>query len=238
MVDRLIHRYVALSGEIETWLVNGIRISQGKVVRICNGVDSERFVPKDGARAPGQVIIGTVMRLSDIKDPGVVVDAFARLLSEHCDGSASPRLMMIGDGPLKADIEQRVREAGIEADVDLPGAQLDVVPWLQRMDVFVLASRREGISNTILEAMSCGLPVVATRTGGNPELVDEPATGVLVPVGDPVALATALSGLVRDPCRRRHVGCQARRRVLERFSMAGMVEQYAQLYLNELRSHS
>jgi glycosyltransferase involved in cell wall biosynthesis len=98
------------------------------------------------------------------------------------------------------------------------------------MHVFVLGSLREGISNTVLEAMASGLPVIATDTGGNGELVDAGRTGVLVPPGDTAALADAIRAYVADPELRVRHGKQARERAVEQFSIAGMVDNYRRLY--------
>jgi glycosyltransferase involved in cell wall biosynthesis len=127
-------------------------------------------------------------------------------------------------------VAQRVNALGLSNSVDLVAAQDDVPGWLRRFDVFVLGSRREGISNTILEAMSAGLPVVATRTGGNPELVDEGVTGFLVPPESAEALAGALECYVKSPELRAEHGRAARRRAEERFSLRGMVDAYSSLY--------
>jgi len=230
LVNPVVHNYIALSGEIEAWLANYIGVGSRKVTRICNGVDPQRFMPGSGAADPDTITIGTVTRFSEIKDPLAVVEAFIRLRNRVSGQSSRLRLLMVGDGPLRGAVEARICEAGITADVELAGNQTDVVPYLQRMDVFALGSRREGISNTILEAMACGLPVVATLTGGNPELVDEATTGRLVPPGDTEAMATALADLVLGPCVRRQASTAARRRVVEQFSMDAMAERYLELY--------
>ncbi len=233
IINPWVHRYVALSGEIERWLTHHIRVGRGRVWRICNGVDSDRFVPAARRGEDGVTTLGTVSRFTDIKDPLAIIEAF--ILLRRSSESGTLRLLLVGDGPLRPAMEQRVLEAGLAGDVEFAGSQMDVIPWLQRMDVFALGSRREGISNTILEAMACGLPVVATRTGGNPELVDEHETGRLVPVGDHRALASALQEFVSDGRRRREAGCAARQRVLENFSIHRMIERYTLLYQRHLR---
>jgi len=236
-LDRLVHHYVALSGEIEEWLTHSIGIDGNRISRICNGVDTEHFVPASVRKSAGPVTVGAVLRFSDIKDPANVVDGFINLVTA---GPPERRvnLLMLGDGPLWSEAQRRAEEAGISHLVELPGSELDGLPWLQRMDVFVRASRREGISNTILEAMACGLPVVATRTGGNPELIQEPDTGYLVPVGDPDALADGLAPLVDDACKRYDAGTRARQRALDCFSLGAMTASYAELYERELRSRN
>jgi sugar transferase (PEP-CTERM/EpsH1 system associated) len=228
----IIDRYVVLSSELEIWLRENVGINSKKVVRICNGVDLERIRPvqdRDFQAAQHNLTIGTVSRLSEIKDPLNTLEAFYHL-RQRLPGGQGVRLTFVGDGPMHDAVAQRVNALGLSNSVDLVAAQDDVPGWLRRFDVFVLGSRREGISNTILEAMSAGLPVVATRTGGNPELVDEGVTGFLVPPESAEALAGALECYVKSPELRAEHGRAARRRAEERFSLRGMVDAYSSLY--------
>lgn len=225
-----IDRHIALSQEIESWLVHDIGVRCDKVVRICNGVDTVRFRPRDDLRREGKsVVIGTVSRLSDIKDPMNTLRAFARLNAD-VGGTRKLRLIIVGDGPLKEVLRREIRDSGLGDHVCLAGSQLDVVPWLQRMDLFVMGSRREGISNTILEAMAAGLPVVATRTGGNTELIDDGVNGALVRTQSPEALAAAMERYVLDEGLSAEHGAAGRARVVKSFSIDTMVSRYAALY--------
>ena len=167
-----VHQYVALSQELEQWLIEDIRVPRNRVTRICNGVDTTRFKPvRKRESKPDRVVLGTVTRFSEIKDPLNTLRAFARL-KESVGSRLNVRLIMVGDGPLMETVKREIAERNLGSDVCLPGSQLDVAPWLDQMDLFVMGSRREGISNTILEAMAAGLAVVATRTGGNLEIVE------------------------------------------------------------------
>jgi sugar transferase (PEP-CTERM/EpsH1 system associated) len=225
-----IDRFVALSGEIARWLVDEVGISQDKVVRICNGVDTLRMHPCGGLRPDTSVTVGTVTRFSSIKDPlntaRAFVDAAKRLKSMGHD----VRFIMVGDGPLKGDVESYLRGADMLNTVLLPGNVLDVSVWYQQMDVFVLGSLREGISNTILEAMASGLPVIATDVGGNAELVDAGNTGTLVAPAHSSALADSIVLYACDVGLRRQHGAAGRVRAEREFSIARMVECYAELY--------
>ena len=221
----LVQRVVPLSVELETWLREIVGVRPGKMVRICNGVDLDRFAVSDRKRDRLETV-GSVARLSPIKDPLSTIDAFVKLSARH----PGIRLLFVGDGPLTPTVERTLKDSGLAGCACLPGAALDVAPCLGQMDVFVLSSLREGISNTILEAMAAGLPVVATRTGGNPELVVDGVTGFLVDPGSSDALAAAISRYLEQPGLLAVHGAAARARVEQHFSLAGMVRRYAELY--------
>jgi glycosyltransferase involved in cell wall biosynthesis len=140
------------------------------------------------------------------------------------------RLVMIGDGSLRAQVEDTIAQAGLSGQAWLPGARGGIDDILRGLDVFVLPSLSEGISNTILEAMATGLPIVATRTGGNPELVQEGETGLLPAPANDEALALAIGRYVQDPVLRVTHGTRARQVALERYSLGNMVSRYADIY--------
>jgi glycosyltransferase involved in cell wall biosynthesis len=139
-------------------------------------------------------------------------------------------LVIIGNGSLRSPTLELLRSAGIEDLAWLPGERDDVPELMRAMDLFVLPSLREGISNTILEAMATGLAVVATRVGGNPELIIEERTGSMVPPQDPEALAKAMGSYFNDPNKAAAHGQNGRRRIDSSFSMAAMVEGYLRVY--------
>ncbi len=235
----LVHRYVPLSRDLEIWLRECIGVPTESIVRIYNGVDTEKFhpaadgrvpLPVEGFAPPGTIVIGTVGRLQAVKDQITLVKTFLRLLEMAPDFRNRLRLVLIGDGPLRAEAAERLTSAGVAELAWMPGARDDIPELLRAFDIFVLPSIAEGISNTILEAMASGLPVVATRVGGNPELVVENVTGLLVPAADPVAMATALSAYVRDPAQGQRHGDAGRKRVQSDFSLRVMVERYLAVY--------
>jgi glycosyltransferase involved in cell wall biosynthesis len=137
---------------------------------------------------------------------------------------------MIGDGPLRRESQKLLSEAGVADLAWLPGERADIPELLRAIDLFVLPSIAEGISNTILEAMVSGLPVVATYVGGNSELVVEGETGMLVPSSDPVAMAEAIQSYLKDPEKLARHGQTGRKRAVEHFSIEKMVEGYLSLY--------
>jgi sugar transferase (PEP-CTERM/EpsH1 system associated) len=241
----MIHRYIALSLDLKRYLQEQIGVPEGKISHICNGVDTEKFTPTS-ARAksvlPGdfstadKIVIGTVGRMEAVKDQITLVHAFVRLVQEHPGGRESLRLIMIGDGALREPVRSILEAAGLAEIAWLPGEREDVPDLLRAMDVFVLPSLAEGISNTILEAMASGLPVVATDVGGNHELVDQDITGLLVPRGDPAALAAAIRVYVDNPDLRRLHGANARKHSEDEFSLDTMVRHYQDIYDELLNS--
>lgn len=230
----LVDRFVTVSFDLRRWLVQTVGVPDGKVLTIHNGVDTTRF-SDDGREAgrralglpPDRVVIGTVGRLDPVKDQMGLVEAFARL----DDGRSRATLVIVGDGPCRAALEVRAGQPDLAGRVKFLGEREDVPVLLMGFDVFVLPSLAEGISNTILEAMATGLPVVATRAGGNSELVEDGVTGILVPVAEPGALAEALRAFLTDPHLRAIHGKAGRQRAVEEFGLERMVGRYRDLYL-------
>lgn len=245
-VSPLVDGYVVVSRDIEGWLSGTVGVPAAKVRRICNGVDSRRFLPSltgrrplpaaDGFAGPGHVVFGTVGRMQTVKDQVTLARAFCRAVATLPDGRARLRLALIGDGPLLGECRAVLADAGLTDLAWMPGARHDVPDLLRGLDVFALPSRTEGICNTILEAMSSGLPVLATDVGGNPELVTPSRTGLLVPPSDPEALAAAMVRYAESPALRRAHGAAGRRTVLTSFALEVMVEAYLDAYETLLAS--
>ena len=235
----LVHRYVPLSRQLSDYLHNQVGVADETIRLICNGVDIDRFRPGQQQRRDSilprgfanldSIVIGSVGRLEPVKDQLTLVRAFTELCRRRPQDTCL-RLVLIGDGSLRRELESLVAEGGIGKWVWLAGSVDNVPQLLQVMDIFVLPSLAEGISNTILEAMACGLPVVATRVGGNEELVVEGETGFLVPRANPGAMADALQRFIEDDSLRDRHGAAARRRVEKHFSINGMVNRYLEVY--------
>lgn len=239
----LVHHYIAVSQDLARWLADTVGVPASRITQIYNGVDGQRFHPRSGARPgvgpagfadAGCVVIGSVGRMAEVKDFPTLMQAFVQLAALR--GNA--RLMIIGEGVSRAHCQTIAEAAGVADRVWLPGERADIPELMRAMDVFVLPSLGEGISNTILEAMASGLPVVATRVGGNPELVEDGITGRLVPPGRPGELARALLEYVDDPVRRGQAGAAARARVDARFSLDAMVRGYLGVYDEVLARHT
>lgn len=240
----LIHRYIAVSRDLGDWLVGRVGIPDTDIRQIYNGVDQVSFHPRDSARpdlapsgfVPAEgLILGTVGRLAEVKDQSTLVDAFSHLVAERPELRASLRLILIGDGPLFATLKNKIETHGVDELVWMTGDRKDVPELLRLLDIFVLPSLAEGISNTILEAMATRLPVIATRTGGNPELVEDGENGLLVPVGDVHALSKALEKLVCDPSLAALMGTKGFEKVSARFNWAHTVNEYLGVYDDVLR---
>lgn len=234
-LNPLIHRFITVSRDLERWLLERVGIPAAKVTRICNGVDTDHFRPADRTRGdlpPQAVVVGSVTRFEPIKDPLNLVRAFiaARQRLAAPGSTIDLRLLMVGDGPLRAAALAEIAAAGESASAWLPGARDDVAGYYANMHYYALGSRREGISNTVLEAMACGLPVIASATGGNLELVDVGTTGTLVPPGDTAALTEALVAYASDPTLRERQGRAAHERVEREYSLAEMVMSYREVY--------
>jgi len=229
LLSRFVKRFVTVSEDLQHWLVGVVGIPETKVQHICNGVDTERFRPRvlqESVRDERDVVIGSVTRFSSIKDPLNLVEAFIALKR----GGAPGKLVMIGDGELHQRAVQSLANAGLDADSSLPGSCDDIPAQMREMDVFVLGSLREGISNTILEAMASGLPVVASDTGGNKELIESGINGVLVPPGNRDALCDAVAEYVHNPKRCLDHGRASRDRVVSLYSIERMIDEYRSLY--------
>ena len=165
-----------------------------------------------------------------VKDQVNLTKAFIHLVNSVPKHKDRLRLAIIGDGPLRSQCESMLDEVGLRRQAWLPGARADVADMMRRMDLFVLPSLAEGISNTVLEAMATGLPIVATAVGGNPELVEHGVTGRLVPAANPIALADAIAPYVLNLEMARQQGVASRLRAEARFSIEAMVNRYVQVY--------
>lgn len=241
LLSPLITRFVTVSVDLRDWLTGTVGIRESKVLSICNGVDTGKFSPANSAdreRAglpadvfpPDAIVVGGVARFERIKDPMNLIEAFIECARDGGTDTNRLRLLYIGDGALRDAALRRLDEAGLAGRAWLPGSRDDIPSLLRCMDVFVLASQREGISNTLLEAMAAGLPTIATATGGNLELVADGQTGRLVPVGDSQTLAAAIRDYATDPAMRTAHARQARMRAESKFSLDNMVTRYTELY--------
>jgi len=235
-----VSRYVAVAPDLAEYLIGPIGIPAERVDLIVNGVDTARFspskprVPIPGCPFvdPGMRLVGTVGRLDPVKAQVHLARAFSMLIQRRPELRDVLRLVIVGEGSERAEVTRVLNDAGLLDRAWLPGERDDVANVLRGLDVFVLPSLAEGVSNTVLEAMATGLPVVATAVGANPYLVDDGASGRIVPAGDPVAIANALEGYVNDPGSAAAHGEAGRQLATQRFSLDRMVDRYHRLYLD------
>jgi glycosyltransferase involved in cell wall biosynthesis len=192
---------------------------------IHNAVDVAAFAAPDRPRGIPQVV--SIGRFAFPKDFATLVEALTATRADY-------RAAFVGEGPLLPEIAATIRQRGLTERIDLLGNRGDVRGVLASADVFVLSSRSEGFPVSILEAMAAGLPVVATDVGGVAESVIDGETGLLVPPGDPGALAAALDRLLTDGALRLGLGAAGRERVRRHFDLTDFRRAHVELYLQEL----
>lgn len=236
-----VDRFIPVSEDLSRWLGGVVRIPAAKTLFIKNGVDTDTYGPggtpaADSPWTQDDIVIGTVARIQDVKNHRALVAAFAQLRERLPVLAPRLKLSIVGDGPLLPAVREQVAALGLQDAVWLPGARADIAALLHTFSVFALPSLAEGTPVSMLEAMACGLPVVASRVGGIPEVVDEGVQGLLVPVGDVDALTDALARYAQDAGLRAAHGGAGRARVEERFSLRAMVTAYGALYDGLCRS--
>ncbi|MEJ5349165.1 MAG: glycosyltransferase [Desulfosoma sp.] len=229
LFSRWVREYTCVSRQIKEWLQNKVKVHR-PINQIYNGVDTQKYKPSENVKDQrrrlnlpiDQYIIGTVGRLDPIKNHATLLNAFLKIRYE-IPGSI---LLVVGEGSERIRLEKAAPDG-----VVFLGNRLDVPELLRCLDVFVLPSLNEGISNTILEAMATGLAVVATNVGGNPELVQDGVNGTLFLPRDVDGLARILVRYWREPQLRRAHGEAGRRRAVESFGVYKMVHSYEEVYL-------
>ena len=227
----------ANSADMEAWNRKLVGVPAHKSRMLGNGIDADKFHPPAAGKehqhtpfGPECIVIASVGRIQDVKDHAGLVDAFLLLRAQAPELADRLRLMIVGDGPLLAQLRAKVDAAGIAGQVWLPGARNDVAAILRGADVFAMSSLAEGTPGAALEAMACGLPVAGTRVGGIPEVVDDGVTGLLVAPSDAAAMAAALEKFARDPEMAARYGAAGRARVLLKYNMPAMVAAYQAMY--------
>ena len=235
----LVQRYIPMSKDLESWLIHQIKVPAKKITQVYNGVDLSRFklsgdkpvhlLPPE-FRSKELMLIGTVGRLDPVKDQITLVQAFIELVKTAPAAGNKVRLIVIGAGALLPKLLELSKEAGLSELIWFAGERHDVAELMQTLDLFVLPSINEGISNTILEAMATALPVIATDVGGNPELVIDGLTGYLVPKQNPAAMAGAFKRYLDKPTLLAVHGQAGRERCVSTFSLNRMISDYVSIY--------
>jgi len=242
ITDRWTRAVVVNSQQLRRHVIEDEQVPSERVLLCYNGIDLEVFHPPgdNHARPPelagASLVIGVVCALRPEKDLGTLMRAFAQVR----EGRNGLKLVIVGDGPCKGELQRLATELGLAPDVVFIPATRTVVPWLHSIDIFVLPSTSEALSNSLMEAMACGCAVIASDVGGNPELVEREVTGLLFPSQQVDDLAECLSRLLDNPDLRRRFGQTATELIHNKFSIpasaARMGEIYEQLLASPLAS--
>jgi glycosyltransferase involved in cell wall biosynthesis len=238
LASALTDRVVTVSDDARGVVVDIEQVPPDKVLTIPNGIDTNEFHPaaspvpaRERLGIPkGGLHIGCVARLSAEKDHETLIDAFALLHAK----STRVHLTLIGDGDRQQALKDRTARLGLTNAITFAGTRGDIATLLPAFDAFALSSRVEGLSISLIEASATGLPIVATRVGGNGEVVRHADTGRLVPPGAPDLFAAALESVLSRPDRHR-MGARGRARAVEQFSVDRMARAYQDLYAEVLR---
>jgi glycosyltransferase involved in cell wall biosynthesis len=226
---------LAISPQVQEHLIRDLHVNSTKVRLVQNGIDVEKFRPlttdqkiiaRRRWRLPPGLVIGIVARLSDVKGHEFLILSMPGIMRDF----PSVVCAIFGVGPEERTLRKLVREQDLQRNVffyDAVNKAHEIIPL---MDVFVVPSLQEGIGLSIMEAGACGVPVVASRVGGIPEVVTDGENGLLVPPGDPTAIARAVSSLLGDPVKARNMGLRAREIVAEKFSAERMINGTESVY--------
>jgi glycosyltransferase involved in cell wall biosynthesis len=233
--SRLADRIIAVSDEVREYQIKYTFLPPEKIVTIDNGVDLRRFVGKESAGravrtelgiASDVPLIGIIGRLTPQKDHATFLQAAAQIRATL----PAARFLVVGDGPLREELVAQARSLGLEQTVNFCGLRSDIPAVLAALDVLVFSSRWEGLPVTLLEGMAAARPIVSTAVGGVPGVVADGEFALLVPLGDPSALADATLRVLCDPALARKLGAAALERVREKYSLESMLKQTLALY--------
>ena len=231
LTDRIVDAIVVNSAAVQRELEQEDGVPSERL-RLCyNCLDTEHFHARRPARIEAlrgaTLVIGSTAMFRPEKGLSTLIEAFAKVRQ---DGM---KLVLVGDGPLLEDLESMAKRLGVHADCLFPGPQSDVADWLRQMDIFVLPSLSEALSNSLLEAMACGCTVVASRVGGNPELVCSTAngeTGLLFEAGQAASLAQQLLILAKDASLRERISASAQAFVNAHFTPQQTIRCFHDIY--------
>ena len=225
----LIHKVVAVSDDLFQWLKHDVGVKKHKLLLIANGIDTEYFKPIKETEKAQCFVFGHVGRLAKIKNQKLLIDAFLHASKIDSNFVHNAKLVIVGEGECRGELEEHIKEVNLSESVFLVGAKINMLDEYRRFDAFVMSSLAEGIPMTLLEAMSCELIPVVTSVGGIPEVVNS-ENGYLYDSGDDQKLAQIMVQLVNKRSLASMKGKQARKRIIDRYSEVAMVEGYSTLY--------
>ena len=230
MTDHLVNGIIVNSESVRREMIEEEHVAASRVQLCYNGIDISRFNPGARLRVPSledaSLIIGVVCLLRPEKGLETLLRAFAQLARRD----ANARLLIVGSGPEQPRLEGLAQEVGIRGQTIFQSAVADVVPWLRSIDIFVLPSLSEALSNSLIEAMACGCACVASSVGGNPELIRDGETGFLFPPGDAPDLSDKLALLAEDPHLRARFVRASTIYIRERFSLQSSAARMHEIY--------
>ena len=236
------NKNLTVSAELKTEIFHRFNINKDNFYPIINGVDTHKFSPNEYLSnmireklniSKNSIIIGSVGRLVSVKNYDSLIAAFSSLVDTY----SNIHLVLAGEGPERTSLEFKAKQYNIEDRVHLLGRRDDVNSIINAIDIFVLPSFSEGLSNTLLESMSCGTPVIACNVGGNPEIIVENQTGYLYESNNISELSKLLKNLISNPLLLKDISVKARQHILDNFSLDTMVKNYEAEYIRCLPKH-
>lgn len=238
IADQIADAVVVNCEAMRRHLIDDEHVPPGRVYLCHNAIDTEEFRPLSGERPEvlrdAAVVIGVVGVMRPEKGLDLLLEAFRLVSSSH----RNLKLLVVGSGPSSAEVEGRSRSLGIREHCIFEPATDQVADWIRAIDIFVLPSRSEALSNSLMEAMACGCAAVASRVGGNPELIRHGQTGLLFECGNAGELAATLAVLIEQPALRRELGDSATRFIHENFSISAASRRMGEIYSELLAAHS
>lgn len=230
MWDRLVDGIVVNCEAVRQHLIDDYNLPAARIHVCYNTLDTDRFTAGPRCRpeelTQASLVIGSVSVLRAVKDVPTLVDAFSAVRGRM----PGLRLAIVGEGPEREKIESRLDALGILGETVLASSTSEVEKWLHALDIFVICSLSEGLSNALMEAMACGCAVVASRVGGNPELVRHMETGLLFTPGDAEDLARQLTILLESPETRTRLGAAGAQFIHQNFSREVSSARMAEIY--------
>ncbi|ORT50993.1 hypothetical protein ST37_06270 [Vibrio sp. qd031] len=225
----VVHKFVAVSKDLGDWLRQDVGLSLRKVQVVHNGVDTKHFNVETKQRSP-KFTLGHVARMQAIKNQTMLLDSYSQACHQDADFAINSRLVLVGDGPELTALKQYQQALPPLGEVVFAGAQMDVKPYYQSFDLFILSSIAEGIPVTLLEAMSMKVAPVVTNVGGIKEVIKHQHNGLLTESENRPQLTEAILTLYREPLTRARIAKHAREHVEQSYSKQQMLSQYYRLY--------
>jgi sugar transferase (PEP-CTERM/EpsH1 system associated) len=233
--SHMIDRFVAVSAELSEYLKSTVKVRKGKLTTIVNGIDTKKFRPRDEMTKKQlkerlgfkneDILIGTVCRLDPIKNLNFMVECMPQILRYE----PQTKLIIVGDGPMRSALAHQAEKINLTTSVIFLGSQTNIEEVIPAFDLYVCTSLSEGTSMTILEAMACGLPIVASDVGGNTQLVDQ-SNGVLFPLNDHGCFVDGVIGILNERRGASSKGKESRKKVEQNLSVENMIRKYEKLY--------